>query len=165
MQQNYPYPPPPPGGAPPWGGGQYGMPPGGPPVDPNKARSMVSGPAIALIVVAAIGMLFQLGSILMHVLGAGLGVLGVAGGNNDAFGSLFSGVFGLVFNGFAFVLGGVVIYGALKMKELQNYPLAMASAIIALVPCTSPCCVLGLPIGIWALVVLLNQEVKGAFPA
>jgi hypothetical protein len=165
MQQNYPYPPP--GGAPQYGPppGQYGMPPGPPggPFDPNRASSMVSGPAIGLIAVGIIGILFQLASILMNLLGAGMGVLGAAGGNNEALGSLFSGVIGLAFNALCLVLGGVVIFGATKMKSLQGYGLAMAAAVIALVPCTSPCCVLGLPIGIWALVVLLNQEVKGAF--
>jgi hypothetical protein len=34
-----------------------------------------------------------------------------------------------------------------------------------MIPCISPCCLLGLPIGIWALVVLLKPEVKAAFTA
>jgi hypothetical protein len=124
---------------------------------------MVSGPAIGLIAVGIVGILFQLLSILMNVLGAGIGALGAAGGDSGALGSLFSGVIGLVFNAFCLLLGGVVIFGATKMKSLQGYGLAMASAVIALVPCTSPCCVLGLPVGIWALIVLLNQEVKASF--
>jgi hypothetical protein len=49
------------------------------------------------------------------------------------------------------------------MLHLKNYGLCVAAAIIALVPCTSPCCCLGLPIGIWALVVLTKAEVKTAF--
>ena len=32
-----------------------------------------------------------------------------------------------------------------------------------MVPCISPCCLVGLPIGIWALVVLNKPEVKGSF--
>jgi hypothetical protein len=40
---------------------------------------------------------------------------------------------------------------------------AMASSILALAPCVSPCCVVGLPIGIWSLVVLSQPEVKSAF--
>jgi hypothetical protein len=31
------------------------------------------------------------------------------------------------------------------------------------VPCISPCCLVGLPIGIWALVVLNKPEVKSSF--
>ena len=49
------------------------------------------------------------------------------------------------------------------MKKLVNYRLAMVVSILALAPCISPCCLLGLPFGIWALVVLNKPEVKSAF--
>jgi hypothetical protein len=62
------------------------------------------------------------------------------------------------------ILIGVVIFlGARKMQSLQSYGLAMTAAILAMLPCVSPCCLVGLPIGIWALVVLSDAEVKGAF--
>ena len=61
------------------------------------------------------------------------------------------------------VLGVLIILGGVKMKQLRSYGLAMTATILAMIPCTSPCCVLGLPIGIWALVVLNNAEVKSAF--
>jgi hypothetical protein len=32
-----------------------------------------------------------------------------------------------------------------------------------MIPYISPCCCLGLPIGIWALVVLNNEQVKSSF--
>ncbi len=51
----------------------------------------------------------------------------------------------------------------MKMKKLESYGLAMAASIIAMIPCLSPCCLIGLPIGIWALVVLSKPEVKSAF--
>ena len=57
-----------------------------------------------------------------------------------------------------------LLIGTARMRRLQNYPLAMATAIVALVPCTSPCCfLLGLGFGIWALVVLCDANVKAAF--
>lgn len=124
---------------------------------------MVAGPAIGLIVTAIIGMLWQLVSVLMNLLGTGIGAFAAASGDSGGAGSLFSGVLGLVFNVIWLLMGGLVIFGALKMKNLQSYGLAMAAAVIAALPCTSPCCFLGLPIGIWAIVVLLNQEVKGSF--
>jgi hypothetical protein len=49
------------------------------------------------------------------------------------------------------------------MQQLTSHGLAMAAAIIAMIPCFSPCCVLGLPFGIWALVVLSKPEVKSQF--
>jgi len=38
----------------------------------------------------------------------------------------------------------------------------MAGSIVAMVPCNI-CCLLGLPFGIWALVVIVRPEVKDAF--
>lgn len=72
------------------------------------------------------------------------------------------------------VVGGVlniggaalIAYGAWRMKELKSYGLAMTAAILAMIPCfTSCCCLLGLPVGIWALIVLLDKDVKAAFDA
>jgi len=56
----------------------------------------------------------------------------------------------------------LVGYGALQMLKLRSYGWSLAASILALIPCTSPCCVVGLPIGIWALVVLSRPEVKAA---
>jgi len=60
-------------------------------------------------------------------------------------------------------IGLLVLIGARKMKRLQSYGFAMTAAIIALIPCVSPCGLLSLPFGIWALVVLLDNSVKAAF--
>jgi len=59
-------------------------------------------------------------------------------------------------------LGAVIIYGVMRMKELENYKWAVRSSILAMLP-ISPGCVLGVPFGIWALSVLLRKEVKKAF--
>lgn len=60
-------------------------------------------------------------------------------------------------------LGVVMAFGAIRMLSLRSHGLAMVSCILAMVPCLSPCCVLGLPVGIWAAVVLNRAEVKAAF--
>jgi hypothetical protein len=62
----------------------------------------------------------------------------------------------------ALVVCLVMLFGALSMKKVHGYGFAMAAAILAVIPCTSPCC-LGLPFGIWALVVLNDPAVKAAF--
>jgi hypothetical protein len=63
----------------------------------------------------------------------------------------------------AILMSVVILLGALKMKKLESYGLAMTASILAMIPCLSPCCVIGLPIGIWALMVLSKPEVKSAF--
>ena len=134
-------------------------------MDPQYAESKVAGPAIGLMVVAIIGMLLQL-------VGAAFNVLGLVGGTAvaidqgaDGIGMLANGAIGLVFNLITLVMGGVIIFGAMKMKSLSSHGAAMAGAIIAMVPCLSPCCPLGLIVGIWALVSMSDPDVKAAFQA
>ncbi len=59
-------------------------------------------------------------------------------------------------------LGAVIIYGVMRMKELENYKWSVISSILAMLP-ISPGCVLGVPFGVWALSVLLRKEVREAF--
>jgi hypothetical protein len=59
--------------------------------------------------------------------------------------------------------GGIVLYGAWQMKDLRSQGSAMAASITAMLPCNL-CCLVGLPVGIWSLVVLNRPEVKNAFP-
>jgi hypothetical protein len=61
------------------------------------------------------------------------------------------------------VAGALSFFGALQMRNLRGYGWAMAAAIINCIPLYGSCCCLGLPFGIWALVVLVKPEVKAAF--
>jgi hypothetical protein len=70
---------------------------------------------------------------------------------------------GRIMNVVSLGLDGLMIYGALQMRQLKNFGLAMASSIIVMIPCAGCCCLLGLPVGIWALVTLNKPEVKSAF--
>jgi hypothetical protein len=58
--------------------------------------------------------------------------------------------------------GALIALGANQMRTLGSYGFAMTAAFLAVLPC-QPCCVLGLPFGIWALVTLNDEEVKDAF--
>ena len=48
-----------------------------------------------------------------------------------------------------------------RMRRLQAYPLAIVASILAMI--ILPGNVIGLPIGIWALIVLSRPEVRAAF--
>ena len=61
------------------------------------------------------------------------------------------------------VVNSVILVGGLKMMKLQSWGLAIASAILVMLPCGSCCCFIGLPIGIWAVIQLNKPEVKSAF--
>jgi len=124
--------------------------------DPTAA---VNGPAIFLMVVGGIGIVFQILFFLLNLLGAGMGAVG----GREGLGNMMSGGIGMVFNVIGIIIGVVILMGAMKMRKLQSYGFVMAAAVIAMIPCISPCCLLGLPAGIWALIVLMKPEVKAAF--
>ncbi|MFN8525904.1 MAG: hypothetical protein U0821_22620 [Chloroflexota bacterium] len=112
---------------------------------------------MALIVSGAIGLL----SVLAGAALSSLGMLASLGGD-DPVGGLVGGAFSGVIYVLAFILSGLNLYAGVKMRQLQSYGLCMAGAIVGMLPC-SGCCLVGLPVGIWALVVLMNDEVKRAF--
>jgi hypothetical protein len=124
----------------------------------------VNGPATGLMVTAILGIVLQVVSILFSIFGMAIfpALPGGDTGSQLAM-NFFSGTIGIVFSSITIALGVVILLGAQKMKRLESHGFAMAASIIALVPCTSPCCLLGIPIGIWALVVLTKPEVKSAF--
>jgi hypothetical protein len=71
------------------------------------------------------------------------------------YGVALSGVFGLL-----------IIAGGIKLMGLSGSALPVTGSILAMIPCTSSCCCLiGLPAGIWALVVLSRPDVKAAIAA
>jgi predicted Zn finger-like uncharacterized protein len=130
----------------------------------SRALSAVAGPAIALMVIG--GLSIALYSVQVILLMTGHGFVfaqpppGVAQ-QNQAFeaGRIFGGVVGTII---AMSWAGVVLGGGYKMKNLESYGLAMTASIMAMIPCNI-CCLVGLPFGIWSLVVLNKPEVKNAF--
>jgi hypothetical protein len=72
---------------------------------------------------------------------------------------------GLGVGGLIGVTGLLTVLGAARMLVLRSYGLAVFAAIVAAVPFLSPsgCCLLGEMVGLWALVVLLDPDVRAAF--
>ena len=122
--------------------------------------------AMFLMVLACCSMLYFIYAIL---LGAGVGI-GAAGGLQglgigDKLGAMATNSFGAVAMPIISLMASAnVFYGALKMFKLENYRWAIASAVIGTIPCLSPCLFLGMPFGIWAIVLMMKDDVKYAFP-
>ncbi|PTL79393.1 hypothetical protein [Vitiosangium sp. GDMCC 1.1324] len=141
----------------------------------EAARREVSAPAILLMVIGALVSANVLYSLIKLLATRGeMPPLPPELYNNPQLGPyrdlmeklirLLSGPLGISFNVFGLAQGVLMVLGGLKMKTLTNYRLAMAGAIAALVPCfIGCCCVMGLPVGIWSVVVLNKPEVKSAF--
>ncbi len=137
----------------------YGAPPAaGPAIDP---RSKVSLPAMLIIVSQALGLLIEVAYLIFKsqlytflkstMENAGKPFPPDAMNNNPILTLL--GILGSCF----------VIFAMLEMRKLRRFPVALIGAILAMLPFVSLCCFLGFPLGIWALVVLFNPDVRAAF--
>jgi hypothetical protein len=56
-----------------------------------------------------------------------------------------------------------ILFGAFCLQTHRVYPIALLACILASIPCFSPCCIGGMPFGIWGIVVLMQDDVKRAF--
>lgn len=127
----------------------------------SDAAEKVNGPALALMILAGLNLALSAVGLLMNLLGSSMSMFN--DGPQQAWGNMFSGGLGVASSSLGILISGVIFYGGLKMKRLENHGLAVAASVLAIIPCTSPCCFLGIPVGIWALVVLSKPEVKSAF--
>jgi hypothetical protein len=132
-------------------------------IDRNVAEQKVRAPAIGIIATAGLGALLQVASILMTLTGAMVPQLESSDAELPDWYGAFAGTWGVVSGVVGIAVAGFLIWGALKMMRLEGWGIALTVCILALVPCVSPCCLLGLPFGIWGLVVINDQAVKQAF--
>jgi hypothetical protein len=134
----------------------------------DKVKEAASLPAILLMIAAAMGAAFALFILLATtemVLNA-LENMNLPQESKDSLASIRQQpASGRLFYVFQLALSVFVFFGALQMKNLKNYWLAVSAVIVGCIPCCGPCfgC-FSLPLGVWALIVLLgNDEVKKAF--
>lgn len=137
--------------------------------DPQQAAGRLKVPALLILILSALGIVLTLGGLLMK--GALIDALLQAGFPLDAnvrsqleqAKSVGIGVMDIFQMALGIGINVLTLVGAVKMMRLQNWGLAMTSAILIMLPCAGCCCLLGLPVGIWALVTLNKPEIKSAF--
>jgi hypothetical protein len=142
--------------------------------DQESARAAVATPAIVLAVLAGLHLALGLCGTFQNV----LALAGVIPRQEPDWSALppemqqwrpmveamSNPAIALAGNAFSLAMGALVLVGALQLRSLGNYALALIGAIVAVIPCTSPCCcVIGMPVGIWCLVVMNRPEVREAF--
>ena len=75
--------------------------------------------------------------------------------------------FGLAMNAgiaiLSILVAPLIIFGAVKMLKSTSFKWSKTSAILAMIPLVSCCFVVGIPIGIWSLIVLHRPDVKAFF--
>lgn len=128
-----------------------------------RAKSRLIGPAICLYIVGGLSALNHGVTLILVAMGHEMVLPGLQPGPGNGpdlagarmIGGIVGGIIGLT-------MDLLVIVGAYNMHTLKSHSLAMTGAIVACIPCCV-CLVLGMPFGIWSLVVLNDSDVKAAF--
>ena len=130
----------------------------------EMALSAVKGPAIALIVIAGLGIALYLLATIGQLLGAN---------NHQDFSDLpprlrrfmmeDRGAVAVLTDLLGVALNGAVLFGAIKMLRLQSHTFAIITCIIAMLPCNCCCFLFNVPFAIWGLIMLNKPEVKSQF--
>ncbi|WP_039963023.1 hypothetical protein [Rhodopirellula europaea] len=118
----------------------------------QAVRKRVSRPATALLIMASIHAvlvtihLVSAGFVYYQQLGSGISLI--------ATGTAAAQLVSMI----------VISIGAAKLGFLESYRMARIGSILACVPLLTPFVWLGIPFGIWALRLLRDPEIRGAFP-
>lgn len=122
-------------------------------------------PAICLIVTASLGLLFSIYSAFAAVF---LDPPVVDPNLPEAMRAFQEGAHGPVAAVIQciFILVNIgIITGGVMMSQYKNWVFALVACILATINFGNCCCILGLPVGIWGIVVLSMADVKQAFQA
>ncbi len=123
----------------------------------------VMAPAIALCVIASLGLLLSLFNVayafMEHPIdpNAPEFVQAMQKGSQGTTAAIIQSCF--------VVVNLLILSGAIQMMRFRTWGLALTASILAMVNFGTFCCIPGLPIGIWTLVILLTPEVRAAFQA
>lgn len=96
----------------------------------------------------------------MHLLGGGMNVYTLHASGELSTSEILTTVAG---NIICFLFNLFIAFGALRALQFRSLPWVRAAAIMSLLPLLTPCVLLGIPFGIWILVLLRKPEVRAAF--
>ncbi|MEQ1905517.1 MAG: hypothetical protein ABL888_15115 [Pirellulaceae bacterium] len=120
--------------------------------------------ALTLMITMGVMMLLVVVGIVLNLLGMGFAAQAAQAADDPNMAMMMmQGTIGLVSSIIGLAIGGFIMFACSKMMKLESYGMAMTATILAMIPCISPCCLLGLPIGIWGIVILNDPQVKAAF--
>jgi len=117
---------------------------------------LINAPAVALLIVAGWKLMNAFSGMLV-LAGVGGWIADIAGlGNFFApWGSMA--IFSLLL--FKLLPSLLILFGACQMLQRRSYGWAVAAGILAIISCS----LIGFPVGIWALIVLVRDDVRAAF--
>jgi hypothetical protein len=134
----------------------------------EAARSLVTGPAVCLLITGILGLVVDLGQVAYAAFAKPARIAQADG--NDPWQQLAlrveeanRGPMPIVMGAAFALVSFVVTLAALQMLRLRTHAFAIAGSVLAMLNLGNCCCLLGLPFGIWSLVALSKPEVRSAF--
>jgi hypothetical protein len=135
---------------------------------PGKSQSQtiasVQWPAIGLIAVSVLMLALMLLAIPYDIYLLSSGKIDDVGVGASGIDSRTQTVVRITWGLLLLVSNILVLTGAIKMMYFKSLGWARLGAILAVIPCIGPGYFLGIPFGIWALVILGRPEVYNMFP-
>lgn len=124
----------------------------------------LKGPAIGLIITGILNALFGLYLIASNLIQFAMGTIQQDFSSDAERMGFYVGFWGVALLGLiGIIVAPIIVVGGIKMLKGKSYGFAKATAILAIIPFTSCCFIVGAPFGIWALVVLKSPEVIAFF--
>jgi hypothetical protein len=129
-----------------------------------EPATQVQAPAVAMIVVSLVALIVGTLGLIADVFLIVSGMVEKLEAMNDGPTSEYTDIaIRVIWGIILLVASSFVLYGALQMKRLKNYRVAVAASIVAMIPLVGPCCLLGIPFGIWAVITLAKPGVRQSF--
>ena len=130
----------------------------------REPSTQVQAPAVAMIVVSLIALIVGTLGLIADAVFIVTGMVTKLEAMNDGPISEYMQITIRAIWGVVLVIASsFVLYGAIKMRNLKNYRVARAASIVAMIPLVGPCCLLGIPFGIWAFIALGKPGVRQSF--
>jgi predicted RNA-binding Zn-ribbon protein involved in translation (DUF1610 family) len=117
----------------------------------------VKAPGIAMMAVSGISLIMTI----VYFISSGMEMAAFGRAAGDEGATIVVGVVLLVVFVIAAAVYGLMFLGGFKMFRMESWGLALTGAILMVFPCTFFC--MGIPVGIWAIVVLSLSNVRRAF--
>ncbi len=128
------------------------------------AESKVAAPGTVLALTGVVMALMGVFTMLNALFGFADGVM-ASYTTDQQMDAALSGTTGALLGAMNFVCSLLVAAAGWRMRHLESHLLCTIGALMAVVPCFTGCgcCLLSVPVGIWALVVLNDAAVKAEF--
>lgn len=132
-------------------------------------QSKVGPPGIALALLGVLCILGNLFGATFQIIGAVATILDLVNSSapTEAWVAWFmSQGYQIVMLLISALISVIVLVSGIRLRSARSAPLVYVGAVMAMLPCCGvgfPCCCFGLPLGIWAIMTLQDDQVKAAF--